>query len=389
MKRSALLLSLALSVAISPALGCGDDDPPAAVTPSARAAESAAFSTSARETLRGYTKVGRAMHDEAVRLAKLMEWHIETFIKAPSPELLEEAKLGWRTARDAYGRAEAFRFTGGPLDTDTALYAQIETAPVDVTLLEGATLEAGGILDELMLVPDVTGEAVRDAARGKDVRLGWHAVEGMLYGAAVTSGGPPRTHTDFVNGGPNERNARRGRLVSKLARILIEDLDFVANQWDPDRTDSFAQKLALGSLDHGFERALGGAASFTRKEMAERKLRSVLDGAPEISDASNTTRADLAANVLGIEGLFFAREGRVTAPSFIDLVRKDAPALADALASAIATARSSVDACPLSLAEIGSDPQKRIAAERSRDAQLAIAERVDDIVRHYGLPVPK
>jgi putative iron-regulated protein len=324
------------------------------------------------------------MHDEAVRLAKLMEKAVEDFIKAPSPELLAGAKTAWRAARDAYSRAEAYRFTGGPLDSDRELATRVEVAPVDVTLLEGPTPFAGGILDDLMNVPDVTGDAVRDAARGKNVQLGWHALEGMLYGAAVTTGGPPRPHTDFVNGGPNERNARRGRLMAKLARILIEDLDLVANQWDQDRTGSFAQKLTRGPLDVAFKTALGGAAEFVRKEMAERKL-GVLGGAPEISDASDSTRTDLSGNALGIEGLFFAREGRVTAPSFLDLVRRDDPKLADALTAALAESRTSIERCPPVLGEASGDPQKRRAAESSRDAQLAVAARIDDVLQHYKL----
>jgi putative iron-regulated protein len=376
---SFLIASLSFSV-----IGC-DEEGPAPAAPDARAAQDKAFAEAARATVRGYAKVGRATHDEAVRLAKLMEKAIEDFIKAPSPELLAGAKAAWRAARDAYSRAEAFRFTGGPLDQDPALATRVEVAPVDVSLLEGPTLEAGGILDDLMNVPEVTGDAVRDAARGKNVQLGWHAIEGMLYGAAVTSGGSPRPHTDFLNGGPNERNARRGRLVAKLARVLIEDLDLVANQWDQDRTDSFAQKLTRGPLDVAFKTALGGVAEFSRKEMAERKLGGVLAGAAEISDASNSTRADLTGNALGIEGLLFAREGRVTAPSFLDLVRRDDPKLAAAAAAAIASSRSSIDRCPPVLAEANGDPQKRQATESSREAQLAIAARLDDVLRYYQL----
>jgi putative iron-regulated protein len=367
-------------------LGCGGDDETPAAAPDARAAQDSKFAEAARATVKGYAKVGRTVNDEAVRLAKLMEKAIEDFIKAPSPELLEGAKVAWRTARDAYGRAEAFRFTGSPLDEDAELAKRVEIAPVDVTLLEGPTLDAGGILDDLMLVPDVTGDAVRDAVRGKNVQLGWHAIEGMLYGAAVTAGGPPRPHTDFVNDDPTSRNARRGRLVAKLARILIEDLEIVANQWDADRTNSFAQKLVRGPLDESFKRALGGVADFSRKEMVDRKLGGILAGAPEVSDASNSTRADLAANALGIEGLLNAREGRVTAPSFIDLIRGDNAALADALVGSIAAARASIDRCPANLAaEVSSDAAKRQAAEGSRDAGLAIAGRMDEVLRHYGL----
>lgn len=384
-RRSAALLIVFACVVSSPSVGCGEDETPAPVSPDTRAASDAAFAERARATVKGYAKVGRTMHDEAMRLCKLLEKAVEDFIKAPSPELLEGAKVAWRTARDAYSRAEAFRFAGGPLDTDLELAARIESSPADITLLEGEALESGGILDELMLVPDLTGDALRDAARGKNVQLGWHAIEGMLYGAAVLAGGPARPYTDFVNTSQEQRNARRGKLAAKLVRVLIEDFDIVANQWDADRTESFAQKLVRGPLDAAFTHALGGVAAFAREDVAAKKLGGPLAGAPEVSDASDSTRADVASNALGIEGLFFAREGRVAAPSFVELLRSDDASLADALARSIADARASVDRCPAVLAEASSDPDKREATEASRDAHLALASRIDAVLRHYAL----
>ena len=380
--RLALLLSFSLVTAIAaPTAGCDDDGP---ATPEVRAALDPTFAEAAHATMKGYAKVGRAMHEETVRLCKLMEKAIEDFIKAPSPELLANAKVAWRAARDAYSRAEAFRFTGGPLDEDATLATRVEIAPVDVTRLEGESLAAGGILDDLMRVPEVTGDAVRDAARGRDVQLGWHAIEGMLYGAAVLSGGPPRSHTDFIDDGAgSDCNARRGRLLAKLARILIEDLVLVANQWDADRTDSFAQKLVRGPLDDGFQRALHGVAEFSRKEMAERKLGGVLTGAPEVSDASDSTRADLAGNALGIEGLLFAREGRVTAPSFIDLVRRDDAELADAVVASIAEARASIR----SLSAGAGGGRRRSAEAEGRRGRTQGAARDRSATRRRASPL--
>lgn len=388
--RIATLLLIVLSVALAASSsGCSEEETTTSQSPDARAAIDAEFAEVARATLRGYAKVGRAVHDETVRLCKLLEKAIEDFIKAPSPELLADAKIAWRTARDAYSRAEAFRFTGSLLDEDAELATRIDASPADVTHLEGSTLEAGGILDGLMDVPDVTGEAVRDAARGKDVRLGWHAIEGMLYGAGVPRGEPSRPHTDFVYQDLNERNARRGRLLAKLARILIEDVELVANQWDADRTNSFAQKLVRGPLDDAFGRALRGVTTFVRREMVERKLDGALSGATEISEASGSTQADLVANALGVEGLLFAREGRVTAPSFIDLVRRDAPLLADDVASALASAKAAIDACPPALAESVSDPAQRKTIESARDIQLTLAAQIEELVRHFAVPPPE
>ena len=255
-----------------------------------------------------------------------------------------------------------------------------------MTRLEGATLAAGGILDDLMSVPEVTGDAVRDAARGRDVQLGWHAIEGMLYGAAVLSGGPPRSHTDFIDDGTgSDCNARRGRLLAKLARILIEDLVLVANQWDADRTDSFAQKLVRARSTTAFNVRSTASRSSRARRWPSGSSAASSRARRRCPDASDSTRADLIGNALGIEGLLFAREGRVTAPSFIDLVRRDDADLADAIVASIAEARASIDRCPPALAEVAADPQKRKDAEAARKAQLAIAAQVDGVLRHYAL----
>jgi uncharacterized iron-regulated protein len=224
---------------------------------------------------------------------------------------------------------------------------------------------------------DVTSYAIIAAARERRVPMGWHAIEAMLWT-------PGRLPTDFAAQEPTSREARRGRLTAKLARILIEDLELVANQWDAARTNSFAQKLVGGSLDAGFKSALGGVSSFAKKEVVERKLGTVLAGAAEVSDASDSTRADVAANLLGIEGLLHAREGRVTAPSFVDLVRRDDPALADTLVKRVVDARAAVDRCP-ELGDVAKDPSKRASAEAARDAQVAVAAALDDVLRHYSL----
>jgi len=380
-----LLAPATLFLAVSVLPACVNEE---IANPDGRAKEDAAFASSARLTVESYGAVGRSLHDEAVRLTQLMEKAIEDFIKAPSPELLDNAKKAWRTARDAYSRAEALRFTGGPFEQDEALAKRVEIAPVDVTLLEGTTLEAGGILDALMSAPDVTEATVLDAVRtsGKDdIRLGWHAIEGLLYGAAVTSGGPPRPHTDFVNDGPASRNFRRGRLVSKTARILILDLEIVANQWDPERTNSFAKKTVTGSLDKAFARLIGGLSDFARKEIAERKLGGVLSGAAEISDASDSTRSDLIENTKGIETVLLANDGRVSGASFLDLLRKDDSARADRLSSAVANAKTKAEACP-PLGEVSKgDAAKRAAVEQARDAQINLANALDDVREYYGV----
>jgi putative iron-regulated protein len=360
--------------------GCSSDEAPA--QPDARAAEDTSFRDAARVTLRGYAKVGRTNYDESVRLAKLMEKAIEDLTKAPSQQLLDGARTAWRTARDAYGRAEAFRFAGGPLDEDPALLARIEQAPVDLRLLEGGP-EGGGLIDMFAVNTDVTSYAIIAAARERSVPMGWHAIEAMLWDADAHTGAP-RAFGDFDAREPTSKSARRGRLTAKLARILIEDLDVAANQWDAARTNSFAQRLVNGSLDRGFASALGGAASFAREEVVARKINPVLAGSAEISDASDSTRDDISANLRGIESLLVGRAGRVSEPSFVDRVRADHPERGAALLASLEGAIAAADKCP-PLGGAAVDPSKRAALEATRDAQLTVAARLEEILALYGL----
>jgi putative iron-regulated protein len=319
-------------------LGCSAAEGPRA--PDARAAEDAQFAQTSRDTVKGYAKVGRAVHDEAVTRAKLMEKAIEDFTKAPSPENLELAKAEWRKARDAYARALAFRFAGSPFDTDAALAKRIDDPSADYAALDAL------VLDHTAL-PDVTAPALLTVARERGVALGWHAIAAVLarpatdFDAVVTAGGD-----DAPPGAALTDGARRGKLAAKIARILIEDLDLVAFQWDAQRTNSFAQKLVNGSLDEAFRRSLGSASRAVREPWA------------------GATCEDLAATVKGTEALLLAREGRVTAPSFVDLVRRDDGALADTVSAAVQDAQ---------------------AAPCAAGSQQALAARIDEILRHYAL----
>jgi hypothetical protein len=317
-----------------------------AVSPDARAAEDADFASVSRETVKGYTKVGRAVHDEAVTRAKLMEKAIEDFTKVPTPENQVLARAEWRKARDAYARALAFRFAGSPFDTDPSLAKRIDDPSATYPALDAL------VVDRVAL-PDVTAPLLLTVARERSVALGWHAIAAILARPATDFDavtGP--TGDDVPPGAAITDGARRGRLAAKIARILIEDLDLVAFQWDAQRTDSFAQKLVKGSLDDAFRRSLGSAARAAREPW------------------SGASCADLAASVKGTEALLFAREGRVAAPSFVDLVRRDDGALADAVAGSVRDADAATTRC---------------TGDTPTDAQRALAARIDEILRHYAL----
>lgn len=336
MRLSSLLVVLAAA--------CGAADGP--VSPDARAAEDAEFAAASRETVKGYAKVGRAVFDEAVTRAKLMEKAIEDFTKATTPENLDLARAEWRTARDAYARALAFRFAGSPLDTDAALAKRIDDPSASYDALDAL------VVDHTAL-PEVTAPALLTVARERNVALGWHAIAAILarpptdFDAVTGTAGD-----DLPPGAALTDGARRGRLAAKIARILIEDLDLVAFQWDAQRTNSFAQKLVRAPLDEAFRSALGSAA---------RAVREPWPGA---------TCADLGESVKGTEALLFAREGYVSAFSFVDLVRRDDAALSDSVGAAVAAARASAGACTDGV---------------PTDAQRALGAKIDEILRHYAL----
>lgn len=333
---------------------CSEADAPPR-NPDARAAADPSFDESARLTVSGYARRGRTAHDEALLRAKLMEKAIEDFMKVATPEAHDHAKAAWRAARDTFVRAEAFRFSGGPLDTRADLAAQVDAWPVDASALEAL------VTDEAAL-PQITAPALLERARMSPFPMGFRAIEVILWGTADA----PRAVAEFVPPEGAAAPTRRGLLAAKLSRILIESLEVIANGWDSQRQGSFAQTLVQGPLDDAFRRALGGAATLARDEIVGRKL-------PQLADpnARTTACADVAASAAGLELLLAGHDPKTPAPSWVDLARGDGDALGADTSAALARARAAAADCA--------------AADELRAAHLALADRVELLIRHYGL----
>src|SRR5262245_55066538 len=69
-----------------------------------------------RPVVATYAQLVLATYDDALRGARELDRSIDEFLAKPTQRGLELARDRWREARVPYGRTEAFRFYGGPID---------------------------------------------------------------------------------------------------------------------------------------------------------------------------------------------------------------------------------------------------------------------------------
>ena len=92
-----------------------------------------------------------------------MDTAIDIFLADPRPATLEAAMRAWLVARDDYGRVEAFRFYGGPIDNEEEGPEGLFNAscPMDEAYVDYVEGDSGaGIISNLGEFPQITAELI-------------------------------------------------------------------------------------------------------------------------------------------------------------------------------------------------------------------------------------
>jgi putative iron-regulated protein len=275
-----------------------------------------------------YRGIVAASYEDAIASAKAMQREIDAFVAKPSAPALQAARQSWLAAREWYGQTEAFRFYGGPIDGADGPEPRINSWPVDEAYIDGvAGKPAGGIINNTK-VPIAKQQLAALNARGgqENIATGWHAIEFLLWGQDFNDHAPGnRSYEDFVDGKrPNAK--RRREYLHIVTGLLIDDLAFVAKDWDATATNYRSRFVRMP--DEALRRMFVGIGSLSRGEMAGERLEVPLatqDQEDEQSCFSDNTHRDIAADELGIENVWLGRFRRLDGtllqgPSLKDLV---------------------------------------------------------------------
>ena len=269
-----------------------------------------------------------------------MQTAIATFLSAPSDATLTAAKDAWLAARDLYGPTEVFRFYDGPIDDpDDGPEGRINAWPMDEAYVDYVEDDPeAGIIGDAEGVPTITVDeivAANEEGGETNISTGWHAIEFLLWGQDLSEDGPGnRPVTDYTTSPTAER---RATYLTEVTGLLIDDLQGVADQWDPQtgeyRKDFLADpQTAIGHILRGMGALSAGELAGERIAVAYETK----DQEDEHSCFSDNTDADVINNAKGIQMAYTGEYEGVSGTSLHDVVAEVAPDLDAELTASLA-----------------------------------------------------
>jgi putative iron-regulated protein len=379
-------LRLALSLTTSMTLaacggddGVGLDDAPPAVS--------------------AYVALVHQSYADAVTGAKALATAIDTFVAAPSAQNLALARQAWIDARVSYRQTEVYRFYGGPIDdADNDVELGINSWPLDEVIIDYVDGDpSAGLINDPAGVPNLTAEVVR--ARNMNggeanVTLGYHAIEFLLWGQDRASDGPGnRPHTDYVvgAGGTAANQARRAEYLQLVADLLVEDLETVRDAWVAGQ--GYAAEMTATAPREALRRMLTGIGTMAASELSGERMLTAYenkDQEDEHSCFSDTTLADIAGNLQGIENVYFGNYGALDGAGIDTLVAARNPALDAKMRSQLTAAKAAVAAIPGPFDQAisgGDDAPGRVKVLAAVRAIQALGNTIVEIADELGITI--
>ncbi len=238
-------------------------------------------------------------HDDAVAMQKA----IKNFLANPNDKTLAAARQAWLDSRPSYGHTEAFRFYEGPID----FYDEVkdESGPegrLNAWPLNEKAIDA--IVEDTSIPMTREAIAVRNQADDEaDVTTGYHAIEYLLWGADLSADGPGnRPASDFAKG--DEIRERRREYLQVITDLLVDDLVFLVQAWDPQQTGNYREQFVAANPQQTLSDVLTGVATLVGSELASARMGVGLDSGDqedEHSCFSDNTHVDFIANTRSAE----------------------------------------------------------------------------------------
>ena len=331
--------------------------------------------------VKGYAALVHANYEATLEQMTTLQKAIDAFVAAPTQASFDAAKAAWVTARLPYLQSEAFRFAGGPIDSEpNGPEGMINGWPIDESYVDYVIGDAeAGIINKKADFPAITKDVIKDnneKGGEKNLSAGWHVIEYLLWGQDLKADGTPndagtgtRPFTDFVDGGTAKNQDRRRAYLKAATVLMVEQFESVEVQWDLV-PGTYATKLVEGDPAVALSSILNGIGSLSGGELANQRMSNAYktkEQEEEHSCFSDTTNQDLVNNGVGIENVYLGRFGTTTGASISDLVKAKDPALDAKVRADLTAALDATKAIPVPfdnalLGADDSDGRKRIKA---------------------------
>ncbi|MGO2509546.1 MAG: imelysin family protein [Vibrio hibernica] len=291
-----------------------------------------------KEVVKNYADLAYAVFDDAYITAQNLQDSIDSLIKQPSEQTLEQAREAWLASRVPYQQSETFRFGNAVVDD---WEGQLNAWPLDEGLIDyvakGYHFELGNdgaqaniIANKLIQVgsnkidvTNITSELLASlnelAGSEANVATGYHAIEFLLWGQdlhGTQAGAGERPYTDFMVGKEctNGNCDRRGQYLEAASQLLVKDLEWMKAQWDAKEKENYRSQLLNQPAQDGIRKMMFGMGSLSLGELAGERMKVALEAnstEDEHDCFSDNTHNSHYYNELGIYNVFNGSYTRV------------------------------------------------------------------------------
>lgn len=292
-----------------------------------------------------YIALVSASYEKSAASAKLLEAAVEKFLADPTAESLNAARVAWVQARPDYLKTEAFRFYGSPIDD---VEGKINAWPMNEAFIDyvDGKPDSGLINSKTVEITAASITTLNQQQDDADVSLGWHAVEFLLWGQDLSTTGPGnRPHTDYIAAQGN--NDRRRAYLSVSTKMLVQELQGLAPQWNPATPESYASSLKKIPQVEAIGRIMAGIAFLISHEFKADRLAVALDSGDqedEHSCFSDTTKQDFVYDLVGVRQVWSGDDGTTKRLGLRSLFVGEHEALGSKLDAALASTEAKIAA---------------------------------------------
>jgi putative iron-regulated protein len=308
-----------------------------------------------------YADVAHAVYEDSLISAKTLNHSIAAFLANPSEAAFKQAKADWFAARVPYQQSEVFRFGNAivddwegqlnawPLDEGLIDYVandyqhELGNQGANANIIANTTLTIGSTtIDAKNITPELIADLNEIGGSEANVASGYHAIEFLLWGQDLNGTNPGagnRAYTDYLAGDQctNGNCERRGQYLQATAQLLVQDLEWMEQQWSAQQSDNYRQTLVNDSADNGLRKMLFGMGSLSLGELAGERMKVALEAnstEDEHDCFSDNTHNSHFYNAQGVYNVFTGNYARIngdviTGPSIKDLVAENNPTVAN------------------------------------------------------------
>lgn len=265
-----------------------------------------------------YAKIAFQNYSDSYSAAVEFQTAVNTFVNntGRTDADLKSLKTKWREVRIPYLQTEVFRFSSGPIDnkalTDNVeLEPLINAWPLDEGHNDGIIAKGGFTKESLISANEGTCIGTcPNADEGKNISVGWHAIEYILWGKDPENNSGPgeRPFSDFGTSSPNASGTTQEKNLAYLkiaTDILVEHIGKIKDKWDSEKEGNYRTGF-VSDPNKSLDLVLRGMARFAGGEWGGERMTGVFEGDQEEEHScfSDNTKHDFYYDAVGFENLF-------------------------------------------------------------------------------------